>query len=143
VVEAAPAAAFVMADADFLFQIEIIALDAPAQFGEMDEAFKRDVFRGGREPVFGGFRLPLRPFNQEPFLRSWFSAIAIAMGGPDGDPRSTDAASKHAILFRRHALQSQVGDAPLTRLRGRRPIACGNDRKHAAQLTAEIQNVHL
>ena len=30
VVKAAPAAAFVMSDADLLFEIEIIALDAPA-----------------------------------------------------------------------------------------------------------------
>ena len=36
-VETSPAPAFVVAEAALLFEIEIIALDAPAQFGEPDQ----------------------------------------------------------------------------------------------------------
>jgi hypothetical protein len=51
VVEAAPAAAFVVAEPDLLFQFLIIAFDAPAQFDGVDELIERDIARQGREPV--------------------------------------------------------------------------------------------
>src|SRR4051794_5180966 len=45
--EAAPAASLVVPQAEFLFQLLIIALDAPAQLGEIDQAIERGV-SGGR-----------------------------------------------------------------------------------------------
>ena len=36
-VEAAPAAPFEVAQPDLLFELLIVALDAPAQFGEIDQ----------------------------------------------------------------------------------------------------------
>src|SRR5712672_1908812 len=40
VVEAAPSPPFIVADPYFLFQIQIIALDAPAEFGRIGERCK-------------------------------------------------------------------------------------------------------
>src|SRR6202161_4367876 len=77
VVEASPSAAFVMSPPEFLLEFLIVALDAPAQLGQIDQAFECDV-RGQRgEPVFGWFLLALGPFDQEPF----FGMRPAAMGG--------------------------------------------------------------
>ena len=45
VVEAAPAAPFEMAEPDLLLEFLIVALDAPAQLGEIDQTMERDAFR--------------------------------------------------------------------------------------------------
>ena len=44
VMEAAPSAAFEMPEPDLLLELLIVALDAPAQLGEVDQALKGDVF---------------------------------------------------------------------------------------------------
>jgi hypothetical protein len=59
VMEARPAAALIMPEADFLLEVVIIALDAPAQLGEVDEAAEQYVAVDGREPELGGRSLPL------------------------------------------------------------------------------------
>jgi hypothetical protein len=51
--EARPAAALIMAEADFLLEVLIITLDTP------------DVRVDGCEPVFGGFGLTLGPFDEQ------------------------------------------------------------------------------
>src|SRR5207342_3891593 len=53
VMEAAPSAAFEMAEADLLLEFLIVALDAPAQFGDVDEITEGSVSWKGRKPVFG------------------------------------------------------------------------------------------
>ena len=58
-VEAAPAAAFVVTKAEFLLEFLVIALDPPAQLGQIDQPREGDVVRQVGEPVFG--RLLLRP----------------------------------------------------------------------------------
>src|SRR5262249_59135448 len=64
-VKAPPAAALIMAEADFLLEVVIIALDAPAQLGEIDEAAERHVRVDGCEPIFGGFGLALGPLDEQ------------------------------------------------------------------------------
>src|SRR4051794_14280583 len=66
--KAAPAASLVVPEAEFLFQLLVIALDPPAQFGQIDQALERYVWRDGGQPVFGGLGLTLGPFDQQPFL---------------------------------------------------------------------------
>ena len=68
--KAAPSAPFEMPEADLLLELLIVALDAPAQLGEIDQAIEGDVVRQRREPVFGRLGLALRPLDQQPFLRS-------------------------------------------------------------------------
>src|ERR1700746_1848026 len=63
--EAAPAAALIMPESDFLLEIVIIALDAPAQLGEVDEAAERHVAVDGCEPELGGRSLALGPLDQQ------------------------------------------------------------------------------
>src|SRR5260370_37584542 len=63
--EAPPAAALIMAEADFLLEVVIIALDAPAQLGDVDKAAERHVAVDRREPEFGGRRLALGPFDEQ------------------------------------------------------------------------------
>ena len=43
--EADPAAALVVAKPDLLLELQIIALDAPAQFGSVDEGLETDLGR--------------------------------------------------------------------------------------------------
>src|SRR5271170_7340599 len=50
--EAAPASPFEMGEAEFAFEFLVVALDAPAQFGRVDENVDGRVFGQGREPVF-------------------------------------------------------------------------------------------
>ena len=67
-VEAAPASSFEVAEPDLLLELLIVALDAPAHHGDVDEAVECHVGWQRREPEFGRRRLALRPFDQKPFL---------------------------------------------------------------------------
>jgi len=57
VVKAAPAAAFKVAQAEFLLQFLIVAFDDPALFGQRDQIAQLAVFRQIGHPVF---RVPYR-----------------------------------------------------------------------------------
>jgi hypothetical protein len=59
--ETAPAASLVVSKAQFLFQLLIIALDPPAQLGQIDQTIKGRVRRDGGKPVFGGRETPRSP----------------------------------------------------------------------------------
>ena len=74
--ETAPVASFVMAKAKFLFELLVIALNAPACFDAVHQCRERHVLRVRREPVTGRLRFAFRPFDDEPFLL----ARRIAMG---------------------------------------------------------------
>jgi hypothetical protein len=52
-VEAAPASPFEVAEANLLFEFAVIALNAPAQLGGIDELTERNVGRKRCEPIFG------------------------------------------------------------------------------------------
>ena len=64
--KAAPAAAFEMAQSEFLFQFFIIALDDPALFSQSDQVAQSDVFRQVRHPVFARFAFATGPLDEEP-----------------------------------------------------------------------------
>jgi len=81
VVKSSPASAFVMAKAKFLLKILKVALDTPAQFGDLDEIGRWHVGGQGQEPVFGRFGFILGPFDHEPFFRSGLGAQGVAVGG--------------------------------------------------------------
>src|SRR5829696_4350613 len=86
VVEAAPAAALVVPEPEFLLELLVIALDAPPELGEFDQALEADVLGQGREPVLGGLLLAFRPLDHEPFLRARFAQPVIAMSGAHAHP---------------------------------------------------------
>ena len=43
VMKPAPSPPFVVIDPDFLLEILVIALNSPAQFGQVDQAFEGDI----------------------------------------------------------------------------------------------------
>src|SRR5437879_5911940 len=79
--EAAPAAPFEMAEPDLLLEFLIVALDAPAQFGEVNQTMEGNVLRKRREPVLGRLLLAFGPLDQQPFFRMALAAIEIAPRG--------------------------------------------------------------
>src|SRR5450759_154209 len=89
VMEAAPSAPFEMPESDLLLELLIVALDAPAQLGGVDQPAEGDLFRKGREPVFGRLILALAPCDQQPLFRSGLSEIVIAMCDPNAHASKT------------------------------------------------------
>src|SRR5471032_2218378 len=67
-VKAEPSASFEMPEADLLLELLIIALDAPAQLGGIDQIAECDAARQGREPVLGRLLFALGPLDQQPFF---------------------------------------------------------------------------
>src|SRR4051794_28007093 len=114
--EAAPAPSFVVPEAQFLFQLLIIALDPPAQFGQIDQAIERHVRRNGGQPVFGGLGLTLGPFDQQPFLVPRLGPPLVAVGGPHPNPgkardqraRTSLAPGNRLPAFRRQAERKRL-----------------------------------
>src|ERR1700722_2637809 len=72
VMEAAPSAAFVVPEADLLLDLQVVALDAPAQLGDIDEATETGARRKRRQPVPGRLGFAVRPFDQQPLLCQGF-----------------------------------------------------------------------
>ena len=60
-VEAAPAAALVVTEADLLLQFLVVALDQPARLGGMDQVLEGGARRQVEQPVFGGLLGGLGP----------------------------------------------------------------------------------
>ena len=83
--EAAPAAPLIVSEAEFLFQLLIVALDAPAQFGQIDQTIKGHV-RGGWPANTWRVVLALGPFDQQPFLIPRLGPPIVAMGRPQPNP---------------------------------------------------------
>src|SRR3954464_13965793 len=86
VVETAPAAPLIVPKPEFLLELLVVALDAPPELGEFDQAREADLLRQGREPVLGGLPLAFRPLDHEPFLRARLIPPVIAMSGSPPHP---------------------------------------------------------
>src|SRR4029453_7209724 len=80
VMEPAPAASFVMPEPDFLLELLIVALDWPAQFGDVDQLAEGDAVRQGREPVLGRRLFAFRPLDQQP-LFGWRRVVSVRISG--------------------------------------------------------------
>src|SRR5258707_1143801 len=85
-VKASPASSLVMAESEFLLEFLVVALDPPAQLGEIDEFVEWNVLRQRGEPVFGRLFLVFRPFDQQPLFGSAFLEPFVAMGGAHAKP---------------------------------------------------------
>src|SRR3979490_558869 len=86
--EATPAAPFVVTEPDLLLELLIVALDAPAQLGQIDELREADVLRQRGEPVFGWLCFALRAFDQQPLRRQLLGDPFVV---PEGDPHTGEA----------------------------------------------------
>src|SRR5712672_4516129 len=88
--ETRPSASLVVAEPDFLLELLVIALDAPAHFGDVDQTSEGNLLVEGREPILGGLRLALGPLDQQRLLGSF-------CGAPDGrgaHPHASEARAK-------------------------------------------------
>src|SRR5271165_7355802 len=81
--EAAPASPLEMGEAEFAFQLLVVALDAPAQFGRVDENVDGRVFGQGRKPVFGRLFFALGPFDEKPFQRMGRRNLPVPRSRPN------------------------------------------------------------
>src|SRR5215510_3550665 len=102
VMEASPAAALEVIESQLILELLVIALDAPAQLGEMHEGGEGRRRRQGREPILGGFRLPARPFDEQPLLGPGRGTPLIAVGRPHPDPGEARAQGAPRSLAPRH-----------------------------------------
>ena len=91
VVEAAPAAAFEVAQAEFLFQFLIIALDNPSLLGQSGQVSQLDILRRIRQPVFARSGFAARPLDQRPLLLSRWMKLVVAMCSTDAYAGKTGA----------------------------------------------------
>src|ERR1700674_1688288 len=66
--EAAPSSTLVMIEPNLLLQFEIVALDPPAELGQIDQALERDVGWQGGKPVVIRLGFAVRPFDQQPLF---------------------------------------------------------------------------
>jgi len=76
---AAPSAALVMIKPDLLLAFEIVALDPPAQLGQVNHTLERDVGRQDGEPVVIRLGVAVRPLDQPPLFVCWLAPSGIAM----------------------------------------------------------------
>src|SRR3954462_959921 len=84
--EAAPAASLVVSKAQFLFQLLVITLDPPAQFGQIDQAIEGHVRRDGGKPVFGRLGVALGPFDEAATPRPAARSATRHDGRPAPEP---------------------------------------------------------
>src|SRR5262249_17704429 len=84
--EAAPAAAFVVTKPDLLLELLIVTLDTPAELGKIDELLEADAFRQRREPVLGRLFFVLGPLDQQPLPRQRLGNQPVA-SDTDAHPR--------------------------------------------------------
>src|ERR1700756_88644 len=67
-VEAAPPAPFIIAEAEFLLELLIIALDPPSQLCQIDQTIEGGLFGQGGKPILGRLGFVFRPLDQKPFF---------------------------------------------------------------------------
>ena len=82
-----------MSKGEFLLAFLIIALDPPAQLGQIDQPLERDVVAKVGEAIFGRLLLVRRPFDQQSFLGSGLVESAIAVGGAHLCPGKRESAN--------------------------------------------------
>ena len=86
VVETAPPAPFIIAEAEFLLELLVVALDPPSQLGEVDQTLKADLLGQCGKPIFGRLGFALRPLDQQPLFGARLAPLGIAMRRPHALP---------------------------------------------------------
>src|SRR3954462_6620824 len=81
VVEAAPPAPFIITEAEFLLEFLVIALDSPAQFGQVDQPIEGDVLGQASKPILGrlGFVCG-HSISSHSSARGWLSVASRCAG---------------------------------------------------------------
>jgi len=82
VVKAAPPAPFVIAKAELLLQLLIIALDPPSQLCKINQILEADILWQSDQPILGRLGFSFRPLDQQPFFGARLAQLGIAMRRP-------------------------------------------------------------
>ena len=109
--EAAPTSPFEVTEPDLLLQFMIIALDTPAQFGDVHQFAEGNVLRKRREPVFGGFLLAFGPLDQQPLFRPRLGESVVSMRGTNAHAGEARRQPLAAALAPRDLAPSAPGQA--------------------------------
>src|SRR5438445_12887388 len=104
-VEAAPPAPFIITEAEFLFELLIIALDPPPQFRRGDQTIESDILGQGGKPIFGRLGFVLRALDQKPLFSAQLAQHVIAMRGrtrrrAKHDASETEVPTRQGLLSR-------------------------------------------
>src|SRR5260370_8296534 len=78
--ETAPTASLEMPEAEFLLEFLVIALDAPAQFGESHEFLDRRGSRQRTQEVLGRLDFPFGPLDEQPLLLAGLACLGFPRG---------------------------------------------------------------
>src|SRR3954468_11254975 len=87
--EAAPATAFVVTEADLLLQILVVALDHPPCLCDLGQVLECGAWRQVGQPVLARLLGALGPLDQQPLLRPGLRAQGVAVCRTD--PQSGEA----------------------------------------------------
>ncbi|CAB3774760.1 hypothetical protein LMG29542_08138 [Paraburkholderia humisilvae] len=79
--KATPASPFVVTESELLFQVLIIALDAPTHLCHEHKLLKCRFPGGGTQKVFEWLRIAIGPFNEQPFLVANGTSPIVTMRG--------------------------------------------------------------
>src|SRR5512147_2835563 len=104
--KATPVSSLVMTQAELLFQLLIVPLNAPAHLGCPDQCYKRRVGGRRRQPVLRRLSLTAWPFDQQPFLVTQGLTFFITMGRPHAQRRETRGQHRMAPLAPTHRVPS-------------------------------------
>ena len=82
VVKTAPSAPLIIAEAEFLLQLLIIALDPPCNLAKSTKASKVMSSGLSGKPILGRLAFSFRPLDQQPFFGAQLAQFVIAMRRP-------------------------------------------------------------
>src|ERR1700758_5372925 len=85
-VEAAPPAPFIIAEAEFLLELLIIALDPPSQLCQIAQTIEGGLFGQGGKPILGRLVFVSRPLAKNPFFSTQPAQQVIAVLLPHSAP---------------------------------------------------------
>ena len=80
--EASPSSPLIVSKPELLLEFLIVALDAPAQLGAIDQTLEGNIFWQRREPILGRLSRAFGPFDQQPFLVVPLAAMSSAHAQP-------------------------------------------------------------
>jgi len=130
-VEAAPAAAFIMSEPELLFEFLMVALDAPAQLGQIDQAVEGDVGWNGGEPVLGRRALAPGPGSPRPTTAPCRRNAAAIGAAPESVPAPSPPPS--ARRSRARPAAAAPGNSPSAARPGPRDRSLAQAPRHRPQ----------
>src|SRR6516164_503921 len=86
VVKAAPAAPFIITEAEFLLELLIIALDPPSQLCEINQTLEGDILGQCGKPILGRLGFSFWPLDQQPLFGARRAQPGIVMRRPHAQP---------------------------------------------------------